>query len=154
MLSAAMPTRFRASRKKRGHHTVGYGRVGQHRKHPGGRGKAGGQHHNKLVMDLYHPGFFGKHGMRVFNEHKNRSFTKAINVDRLWSLIPEEQREKLLKESTKKNAPVIDVTQWGITTVTGRGVLPHVPIVVKARIFTEEAERKIKHTGGAAILKM
>eukprot|EP00766_Chilomastix_caulleryi_P000701 gnl/Chilomastix_caulleri/168.p1 GENE.gnl/Chilomastix_caulleri/168~~gnl/Chilomastix_caulleri/168.p1 ORF type:complete len:150 (+),score=42.43 gnl/Chilomastix_caulleri/168:43-492(+) len=149
-----MPSRFRSSRKKRGHHTVGYGRVGQHRKHPGGRGKAGGEHHNKLVMDLYHPGFFGKCGMRKFNVHKNRDYSKSINVDRLWNLIPERQRNRLLKKTDGKQAPVIDVTQWGITTVTGRGVLPRHPIVVKARIFTEEAERKIKNAGGAAILRV
>jgi hypothetical protein len=32
------PTRFRHARKKRGHVTMGYGRVGKHRKHPGGEG--------------------------------------------------------------------------------------------------------------------
>jgi large subunit ribosomal protein L27Ae len=46
--------------KKRGHVTGGHGRVGKHRTHPGGRGNAGGQHHHRILMDKYHPGYFGK----------------------------------------------------------------------------------------------
>lgn len=38
-----MPTRFSKTRKHRGHVSAGKGRVGKHRKHPGGRGLAGGQ---------------------------------------------------------------------------------------------------------------
>lgn len=37
-----MPTRFSKTRKHRGHVSAGKGRVGKHRKHPGGRGMAGG----------------------------------------------------------------------------------------------------------------
>jgi ribosomal protein L15 len=44
----------------RGHVSAGHGRVGKHRKHPGGRGLAGGQHHHRTNMDKYHPGYFGK----------------------------------------------------------------------------------------------
>lgn len=33
---------------------------GKHRKHPGGRGNAGGEHHHRINMDKYHPGYFGK----------------------------------------------------------------------------------------------
>jgi len=62
-----MPTRLKKSRKKRGHVQMGHGRVGKHRKHPGGRGNAGGQHHHRILMDKYHPGYFGKVGMRHFH---------------------------------------------------------------------------------------
>jgi hypothetical protein len=51
---------LRANRKKRGHVSAGHGRVGKHRKHPGGRGLAGGQHHHRINFDKYHPGYFGK----------------------------------------------------------------------------------------------
>ena len=37
------------TRKLRGHVSHGHGRVGKHRKHPGGRGNAGGQHHHRSV---------------------------------------------------------------------------------------------------------
>lgn len=44
-----MPSRFSKTRKHRGHVSAGHGRVGKHRKHPGGRGLAGGQHHHRCV---------------------------------------------------------------------------------------------------------
>ena len=47
IFSCKMPTRFAKNRKKRGHVSAGHGRVGKHRKHPGGRGLAGGQHHHR-----------------------------------------------------------------------------------------------------------
>ncbi|KAF5859309.1 60S ribosomal protein L28, partial [Aspergillus alliaceus] len=37
--------------KIRGHVSAGYGRIGKHRKHPGGRGMAGGQHHHRTNLD-------------------------------------------------------------------------------------------------------
>jgi hypothetical protein len=52
-----MPTRLSNTRKHRGHVSAGHGRVGKHRKHPGGRGLAGGQHHHRTNMDKYHPGY-------------------------------------------------------------------------------------------------
>lgn len=45
-----MPTRFSKTRKHRGNVSAGYGRVGKHRKHPGGRGLAGGAHHHRCVV--------------------------------------------------------------------------------------------------------
>ena len=78
-----MPTRFSNTRKHRGHVSHGHGRVGKHRKHPGGRGLAGGQHHHRINFDkcmsvflfhdsltIDHPGYFGKVGMRYFHERK------------------------------------------------------------------------------------
>ena len=47
-----MPSRFSKTRKHRGHVSAGNGRVGKHRKHPGGRGLAGGQHHHRCVFTL------------------------------------------------------------------------------------------------------
>ena len=47
-----MPTRHSKTRKHRGHVSAGHGRVGKHRKHPGGRGLAGGQHHHRYVPSV------------------------------------------------------------------------------------------------------
>ena len=54
------PEQLHKNRKKRGHVSAGHGRIGKHRKHPSGRGNAGGQHHHRIMMDKYHPGYFGK----------------------------------------------------------------------------------------------
>ena len=53
---------YKRNRHKRGHVSAGQGRIGKHRKHPHGRGNAGGQHHMRIRMDKYHPGYFGKVG--------------------------------------------------------------------------------------------
>ena len=39
------------TRTVRGNVSHGQGRIGKHRKHPGGRGNAGGQHHHRIMMD-------------------------------------------------------------------------------------------------------
>eukprot|EP01111_Echinosteliopsis_oligospora_P008373 TRINITY_DN2398_c0_g1_i1.p2 TRINITY_DN2398_c0_g1~~TRINITY_DN2398_c0_g1_i1.p2 ORF type:complete len:228 (-),score=26.51 TRINITY_DN2398_c0_g1_i1:48-731(-) len=137
--------------KKRGHITMGYGRVGKHRKHPGGRGNAGGQHHHKTWFDRYHPGFFGKVGNRHFHLLRHQTYCPTVNVNKLWSLVGEDVYSQFAKK-TDGTAPVIDVTQSGFFKVLGTGHLPNVPVIVKAKFFSKRAEKKIKEIGGACIL--
>merc|ERR1711934_334203 len=120
----------------------GYGRVGKHRKHPGGRGMAGGQHHHRINMDKYHPGYFGKVGMRVFHYNKNMHFRPTINLDRIWTLVPRAVFEEA--EKKKDKAVMIDVTRFGFHEVLGKGLL--------AKFFSSKAEQRIKAVGGACVL--
>ncbi|KAL8282335.1 hypothetical protein RB597_009846 [Gaeumannomyces tritici] len=125
---AKMPTRFSKTRKHRGHVSAGKGRVGKHRKHPGGRGLAGGQHHHRTNLDKYHPGYFGK----------------------LWSLIPAEKQAEYAKAGASSDKiPQIDLLSFGYSKLLGKGRLPEVPLVVRARWVSKEAEKKIKDAGGA-----
>ncbi len=145
-----MPARLKKTRKLRGHVSNGYGRVGKHRKHPGGRGYSGGEHHERINMFRYHPGLYGKRGIRVFRLHKNRVHCESVNLDRLWTLLSEEARAKFTNDKSK--AAVIDVTKAGFQKVLGRGRLPNVPVVVKAKFFSKTAERRIRAVGGACVL--
>ncbi|CAM6002648.1 unnamed protein product [Sphagnum balticum] len=145
-----MTTRLRKTRKLRGSVSFGGGRVGKHRKHSGGRGNAGGLTHNRTAIDRYHPGYFGKKGIRVFALQRNRSFAPSINLDKLWTLVTDESR--LLHAANKDRVPVIDVTKSGYFKVLGKGFLPSQPLVVKAKFFSKIAERKIRAVGGAAVL--
>merc|ERR1712046_323908 len=79
-------TRIKANRKKRGHVSAGQGRVGKYRKHPGGRGKAGGQHHHFINYNKYHFGYFGKVGMRYYHKTQQKTYHSILNVNRLWKL--------------------------------------------------------------------
>ena len=73
-----------------------------------------------------------------------------MNLDKLWSLLP----ANVLEEArTKKEAVCIDVTKYGFFKVCGRGVLPNVPVVVKAKFFSRKAEHRIKAVGGACVLR-
>ena len=138
-----MTTHLKKSRKKRGHVSAGHGRVGKHRKHPGGRGLAGGQHHHRINMDKYHPGYFGKVGMRYFHKTNNQYHNCVVNVDTLWSFIG---------ESVKGKVPVLDLGKLGYTKVLGNGHLPLKPIIVKARFVSKRAEEKIVAAGGKVVL--
>ncbi|KAL7067547.1 putative 60S ribosomal protein L27a [Cryptosporidium serpentis] len=146
-----MTTRFKKNRKKRGHVSAGHGRVGKHRKHPGGRGACGGMTHKRNWFDKYHPGYFGKVGMRYFHMRKNKTFCPITNVEKLWSLLSKQTLE-YYKDNQIGKAPVIDCTQAGIFKVLGSGHLPNVPVVVRARSFSKIAEKKIKEAGGICVL--
>merc|ERR1712146_641452 len=145
-----MTTRFRHNRKKRGHVSAGHGRIGKHRKHQSGRGNAGGQHHHRIMWDKYHPGYFGKVGMRHYHKLKNHFHCPIINLDKLWNLVGNEAREQAAKDTSK--AAVIDVTEYGIFKVRGKGELPKQPVVVRCKYVSELAEKKIKEVGGAVEL--
>ena len=147
-----MSTHKKKTRKLRGHVSHGHGRVGKHRKHPGGRGNAGGQHHHRINFDKWHPGYFGKLGQRNYHIRPNRNFIPVINVDKLWSLVTEQTRNTYWDRKDGK-APVIDCVRSGYFKVLGKGSLPKQPVIVKAKFFSKEAERKIKLAGGACVLQ-
>ena len=144
-----MPSRFSKNRKKRGHVSAGHGRVGKHRKHPGGRGNAGGQHHHRTLMDKYHPGYFGKVGMRQFRVLKNRTHCPTMNLDKLFNVAGEGYYEAAKNGDGK--APVIDLVANGYFKLLGGGQID-VPVIVKAKFFSKLAEQKIKAAGGACLL--
>ncbi|CDH16004.1 probable 60S ribosomal protein L28 [Zygosaccharomyces bailii ISA1307] len=131
---------------------AGYGRVGKHRKHPGGKGMAGGQHHHRTNLDRFHPGYFGKVGMRYFRIQGNHFWKPVLNLDKLWTLVPEEKRDQYLQSASKSNAPVIDTLAAGYGKVLGKGRIPQVPVIVKARFVSKLAEEKIKAAGGVVEL--
>ncbi|EGG15550.1 S60 ribosomal protein L27a [Cavenderia fasciculata] len=146
-----MPTRFKKHRKSRGDVCAGYGRVGKHRKHPGGRGNAGGLTHHRINFMKYHPGYFGKLGFRTWDYKAQLHYRPTVSLEKIWSFVPEEVR----KDCAAKNdgtAPVVDVTQRGFFKVLGHGQLPKQPIIIKARYFSKIAEKKVKAAGGACLL--
>ena len=47
---------------------------------------------------------------------------------------------------------MIDVGKSGFFKVLGKGHLPKLPMIVKAKFFSASAEKKIKEAGGTCIL--
>lgn len=107
-------------------------------------------HHHRINFDKYHPGYFGKVGMRHFHLTRNTYWRPVINVDKLWSLVPEEEKKDLTE--TSEVVPVVDTLQHGYGKVLGNGKLPKLPFIVKARFVSVKAERKIKEAGGVVKL--
>ncbi|XP_030050478.1 60S ribosomal protein L27a-like [Microcaecilia unicolor] len=140
---------LRKTRKLRGHVSHGHGQISKHRKHPGGRGNAGGLHHHRINFDKYHPGYFGNVGMRHLHLKKNQYFCPTINLDKLWTLVSEQTSLNAAKNGP---APIVDAVHLGYYKVLGKGELPKQPVIVKVKFFSRRAEEKIKGVGGAYVL--
>ncbi len=139
-----MPTRLRKIRKKRGTRTVGWGRVGQHRKAGGrgGRGNAGLKRHKRSWVLKYEPDHFGYHG---FYRHPRPNVARSwINVGDLDELY----RSKLAQGApTEGGLPVIDLDALGIEKLLGGGsVRGAYKVLVKWA--TASAVEKVKGAGG------
>jgi large subunit ribosomal protein L27Ae len=88
--------------------------------------------------------------MRHFHKLGNPHHCPTINVEKLWALFPEGTYDSAKAQAGK--APVLDVTDSGFFKVLGKGRLPDMPIIVKAKYFSKDAEKKIKAAGGACLL--
>ena len=64
-----------------------------------------------VSLPYSHPGYFGKVGMRYFHKTQNKFHCPSINLDKLWSLLSEQSRDKYLLDKPSEKAPVIDVVQ-------------------------------------------
>jgi ribosomal protein L15 len=80
---------------------------------------SGADFDHRTNMDKYHPGYFGKVGMRHFHLTRNKYWRPAINVDKLWSLVPAEEKKGLKEDS--EVVPVIDALRHGYGKVLGNG---------------------------------
>lgn len=88
--------------------------------------------------------------MRYFHKTNQKFYCPTINLDKLWTLVPEKVRHD--NKNEKDKAPVLDITERGFFKVLGKGRLPNQPLIVKAKFFSKGAEKKIKAVGGACIL--
>nr|XP_034347883.1 60S ribosomal protein L27a-like [Arvicanthis niloticus] len=146
-----MPSRLRKTWKLWDHVSPSHGCISKHRKHPGGPGKAGGMHHQRINFDKYHPGYFKRVGMRHYHLKRNQSFWPTVNLDKLWTLVSEQTRVNAARNKTGA-APITDVVRSGYYKVLGKGKLPRQPVIVKAKFFSRRAEEKIKGVGSACVL--
>jgi large subunit ribosomal protein L27Ae len=113
--------------------------------------------------------------MRNFHIKASRDYCPVINLDKLWTLVSEQTREKY-KNHPEGKAPVIDCVNavsverapftctvvWsedkfllvfqGYYKVLGKGNIPKQPVIVKAKFFSRRAEEKIKAVGGCCVL--
>lgn len=138
-----MATRRRKSRKKRGTRTVGYGRVGQHRKHgdQGGHGKAGLHKHKWSWAVKYAKEHFGRHGFRPPTpSSKAERWVNISDLDAIYDKI-----KKGVKE--KEGLKVIDLTSMGIDKLLGSGSVKG-SYYVMVRGVSKRAKEKVEKAGG------
>ena len=70
----------------------------------------------------------------------------------LWALVPQDKRDEYIAGKKSDTAPVLNLLPLGYSKVLGKGRLPDIPLVVRARFFSKEAEKKIKDAGGVVEL--
>ncbi|KAK2590705.1 60S ribosomal protein L28, partial [Conoideocrella luteorostrata] len=83
---------------------------------------------------------------------QNHFWKPIINLDKLWTLVPAETRDAYVSGSKKDTVPVLDLLPLGYSKVLGKGRLPEIPLVVRARWVSKLAEQKIKEAGGVVEL--
>lgn len=142
------PRKTKASRKRRGSRTCGWGRVGQHRKSggKGGRGRAGLHKHKWSWTVKYGKDAFGKKGFKRPPEIIPP--LAEVNVGEL-----DELADKLLasgQATFEGDIQLLDGERLGFNKVLGRGRITR-PLIVKAVTFTEKAKRKIEAIGGKCL---
>lgn len=75
-------------------------------------------------------------------------------TEQLWHLARKVAGADILDKAKAAGgkALVLDVNAQGITKVLGKGLIPELPIIIKARYVSKLAEEKIRAAGGAVIL--
>jgi len=128
---------------------MGWGQVGQHRKHSqrGGR-KAGRHKHLWTYVIKYEPDYFGKKGFTSPKSLKQK--INVINVGQLDELINKLTREKQLKK--RGNKAFLDLDKMGYHKLLATGKITK-PILVKVATHSENAAKKIEDAGGQILGK-
>ncbi len=138
------------SRKLRGRtRTMGWGRIGQHRKSGarGGFGAVGFHKHKWMWVLKYAPNWFGKHGFTRPPEVVSGVY--VINVGELDEMAKYLMAKNLVYKEDDKI--VIDVASMGFNKVLGRGKVT-LPLKVITKAITEKAKEKIEAAGGEVVL--
>ena len=141
--------RRKKSRRLRGRtRTMGWGRIGQHRKSGsrGGFGAAGMHKHMWTWVVKYAPTWFGKHG---FNPAQGLEVRPAeINVGEVDEHVEQWLRSGLARE--EQGFIVVDLAKMGYNTLLGRGKVTHKLRIIVPRA-TERAVEKVKAAGGEVV---
>jgi large subunit ribosomal protein L15 len=140
------------SRKLRGRtRTMGWGRVGQHRKSGsrGGFGAVGFHKHKWIWVIKYAPNWYGKRGFVSVQQIRKYRKIRVINVGELDELA----KTMLMKNIAVKEGDliVIDTIQMGYDKVLGEGKVT-LPLKVIAKEATETAKKKIEEAGGTVVI--
>lgn len=144
----ALPHKLRKTRKQRGSRTMGYGRVGQHRKAGGrgGKGKAGGRKHFWIQTVKYNPERYMRIGFKPPSSLEPRPET--INIGELEDLALKAFGAERIKAAAE---PLdLDLNEMGYGKLLGRGEV-RVPLRVRVSAHTPRALEKIVATGGEII---
>ncbi len=128
---------------------MGWGQVGQHRKHgQKGERKAGRHKHLWSSVLRYEPNYFGKKGFKTPQAITGQSHPTTINIQQLDELISKQSRHKQITK--KQGKPYIDLASLGYQKLLAKGKLTK-PALVKVSSHSKNAAKKIREAGGKII---
>jgi len=123
---------------------MGWGQVGQHRKHSQkGSRKVGRHKHLWTYVVKYEPDYFGKRGFTSPRSLKQR--INVINVGELDELVDKLSETKQLQRRGDK--AFLDLDKLGYHKLLATGKITQ-PIIVKITTHSENAAKKIEDAGG------
>jgi len=123
---------------------MGWGQVGQHRKHSQKGGRKVGRHkHLWTYVIKYDPDYFGKKGFTSPRSLKQK--INVINVGELDELVDKLAKEKQLEKREDKT--FLDLDKLGYHKLLATGKITK-PILVKIAKHSENAAKKIEEAGG------
>jgi len=128
---------------------MGWGQIGQHRKHGEKGGRKVGRHKHLWTYVLkYEPDYFGKKGFKTPQTITGESHPITINISQLDELIDKQTRHKQVAK--KQGKPYIDLTTLGYQKLLAKGKLTK-PAQIKIETYSESAAKKIQEAGGQII---
>ena len=128
---------------------MGWGQVGQHRKHgQKGERKSGRHKHLWTYVQRYEPDYYGKKGFKTPQTITGQSHPNTINIQQLDELINKQTRHKQITK--KQNKPYIDLTNLGYQKLLAKGNLTK-PALIKIASYSKTAAKKIQEAGGQII---
>jgi large subunit ribosomal protein L15 len=145
-----MPSSLKRNRKYRGSRTIGYGKIGQHRKagQRGGKGNAGLHKYHWSWTINYDPDHFGKHGSRTaFMSPAPK--TKILNIAEIENSLDKLFDNKIARK--EGNKVMVNLIELGVTKVLGNGNISH-PLTITAPSFSKTAIKKIQEAGGNVVI--
>jgi large subunit ribosomal protein L15 len=128
---------------------MGWGQIGQHRKHGEKGGRNVGKHKHLWSYVLrYEPDYFGKHGFKTPESITGKSNPTTINITQIDQIIEKQTRMKIIAK--KRGKPYLDLTSLGYQKLLAKGTLTK-PAIIKINTWSESAAKKIEEAGGQLI---
>jgi len=125
---------------------MGWGQIGQHRKHGEKGGRKSGRHKHLWTWVLrYEPDYFGKKGFKTPQTITGTSHPNTINISQLDQIIDKQTRHKKILK--KQGKPYIDLTTLGYKKLLAKGKLTK-PALIKINTWSKAAAKKIQEAGG------
>jgi len=136
----------RKARKMYGRKYRGYGQVGRHRRHPGGKGNVGVKDHHKIM--LLKKGYEFGTG-RGFTPHGPRIMWEEINIGEIYEGIISGK----IPHKSEKGIIVVDLSDKRYIKILGRGRIEKAIrlILHKSSTITEKAKEKIEAVNGEIV---